>query len=204
VVTGSWQENCYVVSDAAGNAVIVDPGDDASAITSLIADDRLRPLAILATHAHHDHVGAAAPLQQSYGIPLYLHSADQKLLKRMNFYRRLFEKADPVEIAEVDVLLDEIRELELGEFRIRVLETPGHTPGSVCFAFDDTLFCGDVLLKEKVGRVDLPGGERETLAESLRVLAKLPPQTSLFPGHGEMTTLSTELASNEQLRDLLR
>ena len=90
VVTGSWQENCYVVSDAAGNAVIIDPGDDAGAITSLIQENRLRPFAILATHAHHDHVGAAALLKHRYDIPFYLHSADQKLLKRMNFYRRLF------------------------------------------------------------------------------------------------------------------
>jgi glyoxylase-like metal-dependent hydrolase (beta-lactamase superfamily II) len=87
--------------------------------------------------------------------------------------------------------------------RIRVIQTPGHTPGGVSFALEDKLFSGDILLKGKVGRIDLPGGDRETLADTLRMLAELPPQTFIFPGHGEPTALSTELASNPQLKELV-
>lgn len=203
VVTGPWRANCYIVSEGSGRALLIDPGDDSERIVRSIDEHRLLPVAIFATHGHHDHVGAAAPLKHRYGVPFYLHRGDEGLFARFNFYRALFDKASPVELATVDGWLDTEGALPVGGLDLRVLHTPGHTAGSVSLLLQDLLFTGDVLMKGRVGRTDLPGGSRQALARSLNALASMAPETQIFPGHGEATRLGDELATSTELRLLI-
>lgn len=198
IVTGRWRENCYLVTRS-GHALLVDPGDDAERIAETVAAVGATPLAIVCTHAHYDHVGAVATLQSRYGIPFYLHAADLPLLRQMNFYRKLFGGPDtePCTAPVVDHDLNPRENpLCIGAFTIHVHATPGHTPGSVCLQIGDHLFTGDTLMREKVGRVDFPGGDPVALRASLGALSALPPMLQVYPGHGAPTTLAHELAHN--------
>lgn len=198
LVTGRWKENCYLVVQGT-QALLVDPGDDMDAICAFVTSAAVTPLAILSTHAHYDHIGAVSALQSRYGIPFYLHAADTPLLRQMNFYRKLFGGSDaaPCTVPVVDNHLNpQHNPLCIGDFVIHVHATPGHTPGSVCLQIGDHLFTGDTLLREKVGRVDFPGGDPVALRASLDVLRTLPPTPQVYPGHGAPTTLAHELAHN--------
>lgn len=196
-VNGKWLENCYAVHDAAGHCVIIDPGSSPERIAGFVEDKQLRPLAILNTHAHYDHIGAVEALKRKFGTPFYLHSKDRALLSHANLYRALFDGDALISLPSVDRFVDRIETpIRKGELSIDVLWTPGHTPGGVCFLIEDALFSGDTLLHQKIGRVDLPGGDREALYVSLRKLKRLPPETRVYPGHGDTTTLGDELKHN--------
>jgi hydroxyacylglutathione hydrolase len=190
IVTGPWKENCYVVS-VDGDAVVVDPGGEFEQIEAHVAGAGLTVRGVINTHAHYDHLGAVVPVVEAHGVPFHLHGADAGLLKRANFYRALFLGEETIRIPDVDVDLAETPELRLGAVDVGVLHTPGHTPGSVCFAIDGELFTGDTVMARHVGRTDLPGGDREQLLESARALVDgHPPGTRLHPGHGAQTSLA--------------
>lgn len=192
-VTGKWRENCYVLSDSKGDAVVVDPGGNAEAIIRYAAASKLRVRAIVNTHAHYDHVGAVAAIRHRFKTPFYLHTADKKLLRSANLYRKVFDGTAPIDIPEVDAALEKVKTLVCGSLKFRVISTPGHTPGSVCLLAQGNLFTGDLLFKGKVGRTDLPGGDKKALKASLKRLSRLPPDTMVYPGHGGSTTLSKEM-----------
>jgi glyoxylase-like metal-dependent hydrolase (beta-lactamase superfamily II) len=187
---GQWRQNCYILSSDNGQAIIFDPGSDAEMIQKYLDENKLEPLAILNTHAHYDHVGAVVTLMDRYEIPFYLHAGDEKLLKQANLYKILFESKKSI---KVPVTFDDLSSLsaplKINNFSFDVLSTPGHTPGSVCFLFFDTLFSGDTLMPNGPGRTDLPGGNKQALALSLDGLRKLPYQTIIYPGHGKPLTL---------------
>ena len=157
--TGKWWENCYVVSDAKKIAIVIDPGEDAQTIIDYIKSEKLDVKAILNTHAHYDHVGAVSDIKSHFGVAFYLHKNDFKLLKQANFYRAIFEGQRVIQIPEVDVDLSEIQTLKFGGIAVTVLETHGHTAGSVSFLIDKNLFVGDTIIARKVGRTDLPGSD---------------------------------------------
>lgn len=204
-VNGNSSENCYAVHAPQGHCVIIDPGGSPKYIAEFIEDKQLRPLAILNTHAHYDHIGAVEALKNKFEMPFYLHSKDLALLSHANLYRALFDGDALISLPSVDCFLDRIETpIQKGELSIEVLCTPGHTPGGVCFLIEDALFSGDTLLPGKIGRVDLPGGDREELCVSLQQLKDLPPETRVFPGHGEPTTLGDELKQNQPLLEALR
>ena len=198
IITGKWKENCYIVSDLNKNALIIDPGSDEERIVSFIEGSKLNILAILNTHAHYDHIGAVKKLKDRFSVPFFLHSKDRKLLKSANLYIKIFDGDDPISISKVDYYFDQ-REMiiQLGDFSIQVLFTPGHTKGSVCFQIEDCLFTGDTLLNGKIGRVDLPGGDEHTLKKSLKAISKITENIIVYPGHGESTILSSELKYNK-------
>ena len=126
-----------------------------------------------------------------------MHSADEKLLRTANLYIKLFDGSDPIEIPNVDRYFDHIDICDyLPNFNIKVIFTPGHTWGSICLLIDDCLFTGDTLLYGKIGRTDLPGGDKRTLIKSLIVLSKIPNQTNIYPGHGIPSTIGYELEFN--------
>lgn len=203
IVTGRWRENCFLLADEAGRAAIIDPGDDASRIIDVIEREALRPEVIIATHGHHDHVGASAELQTRYDVPMCLNDGDAPLLTRVNFYRLLFDKAPAVTLPRVDRWVRDADVIKVGTFELRIIATPGHTVGGISLMLDGLVFSGDVLLSGKIGRTDLPGGERATLLRSLAELTRLPPETRLLPGHGRATTIGDELANNAELREAL-
>jgi len=193
---GKWRENCYIVGCEDGQALIIDPGSQPDGIAALIAERGWRLCAILNTHAHYDHVGAVEDLRVQYGVPFYLHRADELLLKRANLYRMLFESSETIRIPKETEPLPGDEVVQVGPFSIDCVATPGHTPGSVCFRIGDYLFSGDTLLRGAVGRTDLPGGDRDQLAKSLRKLRSLPGGLVVYAGHGQSTILQKELSSD--------
>src|SRR5215470_9432333 len=197
---GKWRQNCYIVVNDEGSALIIDPGSDANGISALLAQNGWHVQAILNTHAHYDHVGAVAPLKEKYGAPFYLHSADEDLLKHANLYRMLFESREAVKIPSINHDISGLApEFAAGPFTISWISTPGHTPGSVCLRLKDLLFTGDTLMKDHVGRTDLPGGNRQELLTSVRKLMELPPETIVYGGHGPSTTLQAEFAEGSRV-----
>ena len=184
IPVGMLQENCYFVSDENGETAVIDPGDEADRLLGLLQSGGLTPCCILLTHGHFDHVGAAAALAERYHCPVYLHEADRALPARLT--------GGPLPQTRA---LHEGDELAVGALRFRVLETPGHSAGSVSLLCGDALFSGDTIFAGgSWGRTDFPGGSEPALRASLRRLAALPPQTRVFPGHGPETTIAAERA----------
>lgn len=190
---GKWKQNCYLVSgDATGLALVIDPGSDAPFIQQQLLHHTLKPVAILNTHAHYDHIGAVAALMAHYKIPFYLNSADVKLMKQANLYKFLFDSKESVVIPEpTHELSPQEAKLQVGGFNVSVLCTPGHTKGSTCLQIGADLFSGDTLLPNGPGRTDLPGGDKVALAQSVELLRKLPDATMVWPGHGRSFSLGS-------------
>jgi glyoxylase-like metal-dependent hydrolase (beta-lactamase superfamily II) len=205
IPTGKWRENCYLLWNRDRELLIFDPGSDASDIVTFIDGNQLRPLAILNTHGHYDHVGAVKALQEKYAISFYLHERDFKLLKQANFYRGIFDGDLPVEIPVVDFpITDETLHIEIGGFEIEVIVTPGHTGGGVCFKIGNDMMTGDTLLRGKIGRADLPGGNSHQLLNSLRRICQYDGQTTIYPGHGVKSSIAEELKSNMELIEAIQ
>jgi hydroxyacylglutathione hydrolase len=204
-VNGKWRENCYIVANQSGDAVIIDPGSQAQDIVGLVDERGWRIHAIVNSHAHYDHIGAVADLQERYQAPFYLHGADAHLLKRANLYRMLFESRDPVRIPNITHDISGLPAvLEVGPLEISWIATPGHTEGSVCLLMEGYLFSGDTLMHNAVGRTDLPGANREQLLASVRKLMALPGETVVCGGHGTRTTLQTEFSPGSRVWSLLQ
>ena len=205
IVNGRWRENCHIAADGDGNAVIIDPGSEHARIAELIDANGWQVLAIVNTHAHYDHVGAVAPLQERYQAPFYLHGADAPLLKRANLYRMMFESRDVVKIPTISHDISTLpASFTIGPWSIDWIPTPGHTDGSICLLVGDVLFSGDTLMHNAIGRTDLPGGNRALLVDSVRKLMELPGETRVYAGHGPATTLAAELAPGSTVWGLLQ
>lgn len=203
-VNGRWRQNCYLITGSSADTIIVDPGSQADEIAALVDQNGWRVRAIVNTHAHYDHVGAVAALQDRYGAPFYLHRADEALLKRANLYRMLFESRDSVRIPSITHDLAAQRPaFEVGSLTLTWMATPGHTEGSVCLLLGGHLFSGDTLMRDTIGRTDLPGGNRERLLASVRQLMELPGDTVVLGGHGPRTTVAAEFAPGARVRSLL-
>jgi hydroxyacylglutathione hydrolase len=133
-----------------------------------------------------------------------LHSKDEKLLKSSNLYVKVFEGKDYIKIPKVDFFYDQIEnKINIVDFSIQVLFTPGHTYGSVCLLIQNYLFTGDTLLKGKIGRTDLPGGNEDVLKKSLKTISKLPKHISIYAGHGASSTIKKELNYNQDFIETL-
>lgn len=203
VVNGKWLENCYILS-LDGNAIIIDPGGNFDYMCRYLEEENLSLIAIVNTHAHFDHVVSVADLLKKYQCPFYLHSEDERLLKSANLYMKLFEGEGKIETPVVNHYLDKIGPfLVIDNFKIEILFTPGHTNGSVCLAIDNCLFTGDTLLKGNIGRIDLPGANKQKLRQSLLMISDLHPGLILYPGHGHTTTLAAELSFNKPFNDFI-
>jgi glyoxylase-like metal-dependent hydrolase (beta-lactamase superfamily II) len=202
-VLGAAQENCYVVraERGAAEAVVVDPGDAATELRLELARAKARCAAILVTHCHYDHIGAVADLAEGTGAPVYMAREEAPVMAAPDqYYGALGVHLRPY---EPDVLLDGDETLELAGLELQTLLVPGHSPAHLAFATDGCLFSGDVLFKDGVGRTDLPGGDWDTLVESIRMLVdRFPPETVVYPGHGDPSTLGAELARNPFLVEL--
>ena len=173
-VVGPYENNVYVVADPTTQAaVIIDAADEAGVILEQVAD--VTPVAILTTHGHHDHVGAAPAVSEALGIPVHLHPADS-------------------ELAGIDIDVPfATTAISVGSLRMETLHTPGHTPGSTCFLVGSVLLSGDTLFPGGPGATRFPYSSFAQIIESIsRSLFTLPDETSVFPGHGRATTIATE------------
>lgn len=208
---GSLAANCYLVAPGPGEeCVIIDPGQDAGpGIEEVIAAHRLKPVAVLLTHGHLDHVWSVAPVCGARDIPAYIHPADRELLTdpakglALGPGQQLFGGIEFTEPDEVAELADGMT-LRLAGIELVVDHAPGHTRGSVAFRHaDGMLFTGDLLFAGSIGRSDLPGGDhQELLASVARVCLTLPDETWVLPGHGPDTTIGAERAGNPFLAGL--
>lgn len=195
---GPLECNCYLVGDPrTRDAMVIDPGGNPDAIIAAIAEHDLSIGAIVATHAHFDHIIAAERLGSITGAPFLLHRRDHVLLDWFEMSGRLFLGADLGPPPAVDTSIEEGDLVVAGEVELEVLHTPGHSPGSISLVGEDAVFSGDTLFASGVGRTDLPGGDSQRLVESIRAkLFALPEGLPVHPGHGPATTIETELRSN--------
>ncbi len=204
LIVGSFQVNCRIISNReTGRCVICDPGDNADKITGHIRNNRLVPTAVILTHGHLDHCGAAAEVAEAFKIPVVgPHRDDREWLRNLDRQARMFGlETRPALESDRYVTDGEKLDLELGE-TILVLHCPGHTPGQVCYYFRESgfLLSGDVLFAGSVGRSDFPGGNHSDLINSIRNrILILPDSTAVLPGHGPDSTVGEERNTNPYL-----
>ena len=217
---GSFGTNCYVVAPGEGTeCVVIDPGQDATrGVEDLLREHRLKPVAVLLTHGHIDHMWSVVPVCGAHGVPAYVHPDDRDLLSdpakglSLAVGQQLFGGltfSEPDEVVE----LPAAGPLELAGMRFQVDLAPGHTPGSIVFRTpgeevggepaEPVLFAGDLLFAGSIGRTDLPGGDWGQMQRSLaEVVLTLPDETVVLPGHGSTTTIGRERSTNPFLQDL--
>jgi hydroxyacylglutathione hydrolase len=193
---GLLEENCYLVTDeSTGDAIFVDPGDDAPVLLALLAESGATLRAIWLTHGHLDHIGAIGAIKAAHDVPVYLHPADQPVYDAQAFYAESygipFEPPPPP-----DRSLTEGDRLTVGTLHFDVLHTPGHAPGHVVFHGNGVMLGGDMLFAGSIGRTDLPLANASHMTVSLAKISALPAETVVYPGHGPSTTIGTELRTN--------
>jgi len=190
---GSWGSNCYVLT-AGTHAAVVDPSVDAKTVVNAIKAAGASLDMILLTHGHFDHICAIDDLRAMTNAPLYVHQADAPMLTdaHKNAFYTFFHMERSYRPAEQCLRDGDV--LQLGEETIRLLHTPGHSPGSSCFLCNDSfLLTGDTLFANGYGRYDLWGGNREALADTLQKMRELPQNLPIYPGHGEASVLGNAL-----------
>lgn len=198
IPVGMIGTNCYLLCSEAGNCAVIDPGDNAGLILRRMQALSLTPKMILFTHGHYDHIGAADGLKRMIGQPLptYIHQADDEMTRdpEKNFSTAILGGDGFATVA--DHFLQDGDTLTLDELTIKVISTPGHTCGGVCYQVGDVLFTGDTLFAGSVGRTDLYGGSFLSLSASVQKLAALPGDYKVLPGHGPASTLEQERQEN--------
>ena len=203
VVVGAMRVNCYFVfCTETMRGIIIDPGARPDIITSTVDKIGMKPEAVVLTHAHFDHSTYADDLRKKYKVPLIIHEMEAGILKDPYMNLSLSFADSPV-CAEADVLVKNNDEIIVGNSKLKVIYTPGHTRGGMSLYGDGVLFSGDTLFCGSHGRTDFPTGDDEVLAESIRRLFLLPDETAVNAGHGESTTIGEEKASNYLVKALL-
>ena len=199
-VVGPIDVNCYVISDDNGIGAVIDPGGNAERILAYIKKENLDIRYVLNTHGHGDHIGADDAVRDGTGAPLYIHAADADMLtdarKNLSAFMGYQALARPA-----DVLLHGGEEITVGDIKLKVVCTPGHSAGGVCFVGDGFVFSGDALFADSIGRTNFPGGSQVELVSSIkRELMVLPDETEVYPGHGPKTTIGWEKVYNPYLQ----
>ena len=201
-------ENCYVVSDESHEAVIIDCGvmyqEEGTAITQYIRNNGLHPVHLLCTHGHFDHCMGNGLIYHELGLKPEAHTGDQFLMETMQQQTTdILGVALPMEVPPVGRYLTDKDAITFGSHTLRILHTPGHTPGGVTYYCKEEgiAFSGDTLFRMSIGRTDFDGGSYEQIVHSLReVLAALPSDTKVYPGHGPETTIADEIRYNPYMK----
>lgn len=201
-VFNAFQVNTYILSDETGECVVVDAAcytqEEKNAIDQYIASNNLKPVKLINTHCHVDHVLGLRYLATKYELPVEAHDADIKILTEAKKYGLVFG----FDVEEPPVITDyliEGKDVTFGNSRLKTFFVPGHSPGSIAFYSPEEKFVitGDVLFKGSIGRTDLPGGDYDQLMQSIyKKLMTLPPETEVMPGHGPFTTIHEEALNN--------
>ena len=198
--------NCTILGDpSTKQAIVIDPGGDFPAIEAVIAEHGLTVKAILHTHTHIDHVGATAAVQKKHGAAARIHEGDEFLYSILPIQAQMLGMRAAPEHAELEAALRDDEVISLGGIDLRVIHTPGHTPGSVCFRWDaggtPVVFAGDTLFRGSIGRTDLWGGDFAAIERSIKTrLYGLSDDTLVITGHGPSTTVGRERRGNAFVR----
>ena len=182
IPVGPLETNCYLVEDERSKeTLIIDPGDDAEKILKEIKVHALKPVFVVTTHGHYDHIGAVREIKDRYNIPFLMHEKDLWGLPLVG-------------APQPDRFLKDQDKLDIGHWTLVIIHTPGHTPGGICLynEKEKVLFSGDTLFAGTYGRTDLPYSSQADMEKSLKKLLKLPPDTKVYPGHGETTNIGRE------------
>jgi hydroxyacylglutathione hydrolase len=196
IVVGRLETNCYVLQSNT-DAMIIDPGDEPDRIVRFVRDIKVKPSQIIATHTHFDHVLGVDTVRAELNIPFLIHHDDLTMLESMQSRVRQFMGFEVPPPPKVDGYLKDGDSLKVGDETVRILHTPGHSPGSISLAGEGYVLTGDALFNQSIGRTDLPGGDLKTLIHSIKDrLFKLGDNTTVYPGHGPETTIGDEKLAN--------
>lgn len=197
ILVGQMETNCYILISREKKAFIIDPGDCGEKILKFIKEENIEVKYILNTHGHFDHTGANnIKMQMKNEVLLGIHKNDLAYLSNNHLNLSALFGVEKIH-ANPDLILHDNQIINLtNKISIKVIHTPGHTPGSVCFKFKNYLFSGDLLFCNGVGRTDLPGGDEHLLLKSLKKICQIGRNTIILPGHGPETTLDYELKTN--------
>nr|WP_295284877.1 MBL fold metallo-hydrolase [uncultured Blautia sp.] len=197
-IVGSVSTNCYLLKNKeTGEMLIIDPGDNAGKIEQKILEMQGKPIAILLTHGHFDHILAAEEIRKKYNVPIYADQKEEKTLQDARINLTAYQGNGYT--LKADVYLTDLQVEELAGFSVQMIETPGHTVGSCCYYLkdEDVLFSGDTVFCGSVGRTDFPGSSSAAIVNSLhRLLDALPDETEVYPGHDVSTTIGYEKRYN--------
>ncbi len=199
IPVGAIQENCYILIKEDLTCLVVDPGNEGDKLINIIKEKQLKPVAIILTHTHYDHIGAVDVIRDEYNIPVYVHTNEKEWLSNPEYNASIKFNGQHVIIRDAEHILEGEQDLNIEGFHFQVFETPGHSPGSVSYYFaDGGLVCvGDALFQGSVGRTDLYMGSSEQLLNSIHTkLLTLPEETEVLPGHGPTTSIGREMESN--------
>jgi len=196
LAVGELRANCYLVANKeGGQAAIIDPGGDTELILETIKKHDLKPVYIINTHGHVDHTLANSSLAKATSARILIHREDARILSDPK--ANLSGWFNQAITSSADELLENGQIIEVSDLKIEVIHTPGHTRGGICLKVKDKVFTGDTLFASGIGRTDLPGGDYETLLDSIRQkLLTLPDETIIYPGHGESSTIGQERKEN--------
>ncbi len=198
ILLGDVKTNCYIISnEETKEGIIIDPGDNAGLIIKKLEEDNIKPVGILLTHGHFDHIMAGPKLSEHYDIPMYGYIEEGELVK--DFILNAAYLIGSKFTMKLSHFFNDGDELLLAGYKLKVIHTPGHTKGSVCFYIEDenVLISGDTLFYNSVGRTDLPTGDGMMLLRSIeKILMALPEETKVYPGHGALTSIGYEKKNN--------
>lgn len=191
---GQLQANCYFLINGQ-DCLVIDPGDEANFILEQLQRQKLHLVGVMATHGHFDHIGAVGEIQLSFDVPLYIFEKDKFLVDRLKETAEYFLGNKQGIIKPITVKYLTETKLKISNFEFQILKTPGHTPGSCCYYFkkEKVIFTGDTLFKNGIGRYDFSYCSKKDLKQSLEKIFKLPEETTVYPGHGEETSIKKEM-----------
>lgn len=198
---GQLGANCYIVYCLKTlQGTVIDPGGNGMDIIKILKRDNIKVTCIINTHGHADHIAANDEIKEATGAPVLIHSADANMLTSAPGNLSSFIGSNLI-CQPADRLLNDGEKIMVGALEFQVIHTPGHTPGGICLLAKDTLFSGDTLFAESIGRSDFPGGSHSQLIHSIKNrLLVLPDQTTVLPGHGEATTIGDERQNNPYIQ----
>ena len=203
LVVGPLEENTYIIGDeATKQAIVIDPGDEPDRIMNEVKANGLQVNAIICTHAHFDHVGAAGDVKKATGANIILHKEDLETYDRAKD-QASFWGYSVDDLPQPDSYIGEGDEVKVGNLSFKVMHTPGHSQGGICLYGEGIVVTGDTIFQGSVGRTDFPGGSIEKLKESFRRLLDLPENTHVLSGHGPETTIGNEKTGNFFVNELL-
>lgn len=199
LVMGMVGTNCYIVSDDNNNAVIVDCAGEPKPYVDYIEKNQLNLTHILLTHGHFDHISCVTAMKEKYGCKIVISELEKDFLSDTNL-NCSYLSGSKITAPEGDILVGHGDEIIIGDMHFHVIETPGHTVGSVCFTVENLMFAGDTLFQGSCGRTDLPTGDWDTIVHSLKRLKELNGDFTVYSGHGPTTTLNSERMSNPYMQ----